>query len=225
MHWFIITLITSTSDWLSILRSFAPFFSLNTLNLLDLFFSCLTKKNFEPLETNCKFKRRTFFSIKTLTGIKQLLPLSRFLEYLRVVNKRKKNRLRKKVGGQNPDIYSWARSRNKANPRISGGTVPYHKVLWPAGVGWRYGAQTSPKEVPRSSPRTAALFPIPIPPTFPQHKPAWSNNTWPSAIEQNNIKYCGTVLPGTPLPKEIVLYMYIEKKLLIKIGEKAMSLL
>jgi hypothetical protein len=30
-----------------------------------------------------------------------------------------------------------------------------------AGVAWRYGARTLPKEVPRSSPRTAALFPAP----------------------------------------------------------------
>jgi hypothetical protein len=31
-------------------------------------------------------------------------------------------------------------------------------------VALRYGARTSPKEVPRSSPQTAALFPIPLPP-------------------------------------------------------------
>ncbi len=51
----------------------------------------------------------------------------------------------------------------------------FYRIL--KGVAWRYGARTSPKEVPRSSHRTAALFPIPLPPTFPRPKPAWSNNT------------------------------------------------
>jgi hypothetical protein len=51
------------------------------------------------------------------------------------------------------------------------------RFFFTSGVAWRYGARTSPKEVPRSSPRTAVLFPIPLPPTFPRPKPAWSNNT------------------------------------------------
>ncbi len=32
------------------------------------------------------------------------------------------------------------------------------QVSWPAGVAWRYGARTSPKEVPGSNHRTAALY-------------------------------------------------------------------
>ncbi len=39
-------------------------------------------------------------------------------------------------------------------------------------------------ETDLGSGRTAALFPIPLPPTFPPPKPAWSNNSWPGAIEQ-----------------------------------------
>jgi hypothetical protein len=46
-------------------------------------------------------------------------------------------------------------------------------------------------------------LPIPLPPTFPQPKSVWSNNTWPDAIEQKsatNLSVLGISLDFVPCP-------------------------
>jgi hypothetical protein len=103
---------------------------------------------------------------------------------------------------QNCRILSYIPSLQLPHSRSLHGQITSEQVLveqkqkfvllwcWPAGMAWRYGARTSLKEVPRLSPQTAALFPIPLPPTFPRPKSAWSNNTWPGAIEQEQKLWC-----------------------------------